>query len=610
MIESIYVVCGVLCSPKFIDYQNELLNTNNIESISNFFNCLEWGNIYSVQDVILNTDNLNSPFLNHMPGCKCESASTIKIQYLRLIYHLILRDSDNFSNKIKFLTKEELNHVLNDNNFLLFIKNDNDENANDDISNSINNNSENIGDNYEKLNEKLSLLSLFFYVSSEEIKYKNLVYKSDIVFRSNQLIKNLVQDDNTYLNDSFNCNFKLIDNEFSNLYLNLKRLKQGNNKINHDLYSSDSCGILNSLILHFILECPYSPSKYWMATCIEVFMRGNNNFFQHYVMNSGIVNVIIYDIIYNNSGLSIKEKNMKIGDNISSSQFLQSNFDLLSEIIRFNKFNIFKLNSYFIEKVEDDKSFASKEWYCFIEKITSMSYLIDSNVFIRSIILSLNEIKYELKSKEILEFIRNNSIKNEKIINNKNNSEEWKNSKFTKLQSCEFEKYCLFYNYFFSNNDNLCLLFINLLNTNIISISNIAQTNVSCLTTALIILFYNSRYYFQHIFLPRLLLNNLSLDEKIILSKLELVKTFNQDKYLNEMIIRINQLIGSDKERINIWKNLNELLNIWLNYYSHSSKDSKSLEYSTRINMSIMILFVTELKKKVEILLIDLINDN
>lgn len=117
-----------------------------------------------------------------------------------------------------------------------------------------------------------------------------------------------------------------------------------------------------------MLECQYSSSKFWLASCIEVILRGNNSFIQFFVATSGLIPCLLYDILYS--------KSEKIA-------LLQMSFDLLGELVKFNKANFMLLNNHFVD---------SNEFKLFCNKIISKDHLIDSNVFLRSVLLSIEKI--------------------------------------------------------------------------------------------------------------------------------------------------------------------------------------------------------------------------
>ena len=131
--------------------------------------------------------------------------------------------------------------------------------------------------------------------------------------------------------------------------------------------------------------------RYWQASWIESFTRGCNPYLQLFVARSGILKFLIKDII-----------TIQTQDDAN----LQTAFDILGEMIRFNKRTLLILESH-IKKTELQK-FKDK-W---------VSHLIDSNVFIRSLWLTLYKLTTENESKST----DDDSIFNWPFLNN---SEIW-----------------------------------------------------------------------------------------------------------------------------------------------------------------------------------------
>ena len=100
---------------------------------------------------------------------------------------------------------------------------------------------------------------------------------------------------------------------------------------------------------------------------MESFLRGTYPILQLFMVRSGVIKNIIQDII------SINDK-----DNTN----LQTSFDLLSEIIKYNKRTLMIFES----------SISQKEYDVICNK--TLKNIVDSNVFIRSLMLSLH--KFEL----------------------------------------------------------------------------------------------------------------------------------------------------------------------------------------------------------------------
>jgi len=127
---------------------------------------------------------------------------------------------------------------------------------------------------------------------------------------------------------------------------------------------------------------------------------------------------------------------------------MQLSFDILGELIKFNRANFFLMNFYFVD---------NNEFSIFTKKIIAKETLVDSNVFLRSTILST----YFFDKADI-----------------EMGLDYEKNEFFT--QTCKF---CRFIN------DNMFLVFNTLIN--IVKPDGINQTNISCINTALLILILN-----------------------------------------------------------------------------------------------------------------------
>jgi len=131
----------------------------------------------------------------------------------------------------------------------------------------------------------------------------------------------------------------------------------------------DKKGFISKIIESFIrayhstdLSINMSNLRYWQASSIESFVRGCNPFFQLFVARSGIFKVLIEDIL-----------NIGMQDNAN----LQTAFDILGETLKFNKRTILILES----------QIPSASLSNFTQKC--LSHLVDSNVFIRSLLLTL-----------------------------------------------------------------------------------------------------------------------------------------------------------------------------------------------------------------------------
>lgn len=482
-VEVLFLLSSILSSIKGREIQHKHVDKNLFNEVSEFFECMNWGNIYYVSElerqreqvmgssnIHVNDDNNNNnnnadeldnsfndnidneddidSFAYHVHGCRCDKNVTSKIQLLRTIYFFLIKDSNSFSVKYECLTDEDVRSILLDNSYLSFynvyfsekikesriIKKTMDLEF-DILLNNINSSTTNFHFYKDKLSNKNSLLSILSLGTVQVSKVRKESSSNTEENNNSKTNKNTDSTNLIYkpLNESYSKilnevnpitqDLNIIDIELANLELSIRKLNQTkqlifetpltNSNITINQNQKEKCGLLNFLIVRYLLDCPYSPSKYWMAICIEIFLRGESNFFQYYILNSGLMINLIYDVIYsakNHNSNNIRNKEEKL---LGSSQFLQSIFDLLAEIIKFNKLALFKLNYYFYDNdVERD---------IFFKRITSISTLIDSNVFIRSILITLNEVVLEKKINKFNLLYKNKYFKNQANKANKLN---------------------------------------------------------------------------------------------------------------------------------------------------------------------------------------------
>ena len=104
---------------------------------------------------------------------------------------------------------------------------------------------------------------------------------------------------------------------------NVKNLVEFYNK------SDNQMGLFIKLIFKYMQECYFSSARFWISSCIEVVLRGNNSFLQTYTIYSGLLYCLINDILYGK-----QDKN----------QTLQMSFDILAELVKFNRCSFFMLH--------------------------------------------------------------------------------------------------------------------------------------------------------------------------------------------------------------------------------------------------------------------------
>ena len=124
-------------------------------------------------------------------------------------------------------------------------------------------------------------------------------------------------------------------------------------------------GLLSKIIAAFIGESDESPYRFWLASCVESYLRGSSPAEQVFVARSGLLVHLIEDIT---------------SERLHCAGSLQTSFDLLGELCK-GSAEVLRL----LVASLDEESF---------RKLMSVAAanLVDSNVFIRSLLLSLERI--------------------------------------------------------------------------------------------------------------------------------------------------------------------------------------------------------------------------
>ena len=384
-IEMLFVLSTLLGSKRKVDVQNQLSNLNIIELLNSYLEYIEWGNIFSDNErPSFNEDNIDiqDDTAYHGNGCNCDCDSALKIQYLRLIYSFCCRDLENLENKLKLFSEKDIQLFL-DAGYMDLIK--------------------------IILRDKY-----LYYRNNKKVEFSD---------EFNILINKLKLDDKKE-DERLKSTYKNIESLIFKICSpsNVKNLVEFYNK------SDNQMGLFIKLIFKYMQECYFSSARFWISSCIEVVLRGNNSFLQTYTIYSGLLYCLINDILYGK-----QDKN----------QTLQMSFDILAELVKFNRCSFFMLDYCLCDNTE---------FVEFTHKIFSKETLIDSNVFLRAIFLSI----YFFDS-------------NDKNIGLKQNEYFSNNSKI-----CKFIK------------DKIYDLLLSLIG--IVKVKNINQTNISCINSALIIL--------------------------------------------------------------------------------------------------------------------------
>ncbi|XP_005093556.1 short transient receptor potential channel 4-associated protein isoform X1 [Aplysia californica] len=278
---------------------------------------------------------------------------------------------------------------------------------------------------------------------------------------------------------------------------------QSLDNINKQLMCKGSRGLLTKIVEVMKKEPTTSTFRlwFWLARAVESYLRGDTSYCdQIFLMRRGLLTHVASNIVEN----EIRHK-----------EILQSSFDLLGELIKFN-----------IEAFKAFDAILTTEQK--FEKFVTMvnRSLVDSNMFIRSLVLSLEHFRSE-GSEKALTLLVPEGEKGEK-----------KESKLV--------------NYIGDFSRQLDYLYKLI---NIISVQNLTQENVSCLNTTLVFLmFANKRSQ-----LPRYL---------------QALKDEQDDALEN-----VN---GSSS----VLQNFRDLLIFWQDHYLHKDKDCSALEKSSKISFA------------------------
>ncbi|KAG0588156.1 hypothetical protein KC19_2G220700 [Ceratodon purpureus] len=128
----------------------------------------------------------------------------------------------------------------------------------------------------------------------------------------------------------------------------------------------ESDGLMVKILKILVKEPSDSLYRFWLASCVEAFLRGADHKDQEVVASTGLMEHLLQEILQG-------------GFRCATS--LQINFDLLGELIKFNKSLFQRL----------DRLLTGAKFDQFVEVL--VTNLVDSNVFIRSVVLSLDYFK-------------------------------------------------------------------------------------------------------------------------------------------------------------------------------------------------------------------------
>ncbi|XP_065142128.1 transient receptor potential cation channel, subfamily C, member 4 associated protein b [Paramisgurnus dabryanus] len=216
-------------------------------------------------------------------------------------------------------------------------------------------------------------------------------------------------------------------NELSEIYLNANIFEmEALNNTDRNLVCDGKKGLLTRLISVMKKEPIDSSFRFWQARAVESFLRGTPSYAdQVFLFRRGLLEHILYCII--DSGCK-------------SHDVLQSYFDLLGELMKFNIEAFKRFNKY----VNTEEKFQM-----FLTQINSS--LVDSNMLVRCIVLSLDRFESQTEDMKVVEV----------------------------FSECRLLSYM-------AQMENRLTFLVRLIN--IINVQTLTQENVSCLNTSLVIL--------------------------------------------------------------------------------------------------------------------------
>jgi len=124
-------------------------------------------------------------------------------------------------------------------------------------------------------------------------------------------------------------------------------------------------GLMSKIIGRLCVEPLDSPYRFWLASCVEDYLRGSHPADQIFIAkNNDLMKHLVDEIV---------EHGLKVSEGT-----LQTNFDLLGEMVKFNLEAVVLLDSLLSSSEDRFERFMN----------VAVSYLVDSNVLIRCLLLS------------------------------------------------------------------------------------------------------------------------------------------------------------------------------------------------------------------------------
>eukprot|EP01112_Ceratiomyxa_fruticulosa_P018786 TRINITY_DN6059_c0_g1_i1.p1 TRINITY_DN6059_c0_g1~~TRINITY_DN6059_c0_g1_i1.p1 ORF type:complete len:940 (+),score=211.94 TRINITY_DN6059_c0_g1_i1:135-2954(+) len=285
-------------------------------------------------------------------------------------------------------------------------------------------------------------------------------------------------------------------------------------------------GLLARLLTLYFSLSPDQPLRFWVSSCIESSLRCNDPEVQIFVFRHGLLHFLIKEIVKHDSLNTSNNNNSNNTNNNSSNSSqnlplgtLQTSFDLLGEVMRWNRNIFIEFNKIVNEEEDLFPKFAK----------AVVDHLIDSNVFLRAVILSVERFRVEDKNQS-----------NPRLL--------------YPFQNCHLSN-------FLSQQHYTILRDL----TTIITINDLNQENICCVNTAMVFLVLARRCSTKSPFLTR--------DRE----------TSSDVSFLADCLSKF-EIEGEKTGRPGfIGENFRQLLWYWREYYAQHGRDCLSLELTSRI---------------------------
>ncbi|XP_037284537.2 short transient receptor potential channel 4-associated protein isoform X2 [Rhipicephalus microplus] len=299
--------------------------------------------------------------------------------------------------------------------------------------------------------------------------------------------------------------------EYSELQRNEQARSVESPSLDRNLMCTGSKGLLTKIVEVLKKEAGSSTFRFWLSRAIESYLRGcTSSADQDFLLSRGLLQLVAGNLV---------------NCNVRQKEVLQSSFDLLGELVKFNLRAFRQLDKILSTEAKQRK---------LLQLVNG--YLVDSNMFVRSLVLSQEHLSvsddYEAK-----EYAERTSYVLSHIGDQRNRIRYLK-----KLVS-------------------------------LVTISNLTQENVSCVNTALVLLIFAQ----QHGQLVSYLHALRGPPPPGAASKAACNANAPTSVPAGSTAATATASSGS------LLQNLLELLHFWQEHYLHKDKDCSALEKSSRI---------------------------